>query len=75
MIIWGRKPSRGLHSDLADTCLFLMDQYESEDIINVGWGTDLTIKELAMLIAEVVGFEGKWNGILQSLMGHRKVLD
>jgi GDP-L-fucose synthase len=36
-----------------------MDQYESEDIINVGWGIDQTINELAVLIAEVVGFEGK----------------
>ena len=63
MIIWGSgTPSREfLHSDdLADACLFLMDQYESEDIINVGWGTDdQTIKELAVLIAEVVGFEGE----------------
>ena len=61
MIIWGSgTPSREfLHShDLADACLFLMDQYESEDIINAGEGTDQTIKELAEFIAEVIGFEG-----------------
>jgi GDP-L-fucose synthase len=62
VIIWGSGTPRRefLHSDdLADACLLLMDQYESEDIINVGWGTDQTINELAVLIAEVVGFEGK----------------
>ena len=60
--IWGTgKPRREFIyvDDLADACLLLMDQYESEDIINVGWGTDQTIKELEVLIAEVVGFEGK----------------
>ena len=36
-----------------------MNQYESEDIINIGWGIDQTISVLAVLIADVVGFKGK----------------
>ena len=62
VIIWGSgNPKREfLHSDdLADACLFLMNRYESEDIINIGWGIDQTISELAVLIADVVGFKGK----------------
>lgn len=45
--------------DLADACLFLMERYESGEIINIGVGEDLTILELANLIAEVVGFPGR----------------
>jgi GDP-L-fucose synthase len=44
--------------DLADACLFLMEHYSDERPINVGCGEDLTIRELAGLIAEVVGFRG-----------------
>jgi GDP-L-fucose synthase len=44
--------------DLADACLFLMEHYADERPINVGCGEDLTIRELAGLIAEVVGFRG-----------------
>lgn len=48
--------------DLADACLFLMKNYHSEDVgelINIGTGTDLKIKELAKLIRKVTGFEGE----------------
>ena len=45
--------------DLADACLFLMEQYDSGEIINIGLGEDLTIRELAHQIAEVVGFSGR----------------
>jgi GDP-L-fucose synthase len=45
--------------DLADAALFLMQDYDGEDIINVGVGEDVSIRELAELIAEVVGFEGE----------------
>ena len=61
VILWGTgNPKREfLHvSDLADACLFLMQNYESSDIINIGTGKDLTIKELAETIARVTGFEG-----------------
>lgn len=45
--------------DLADACCFLMENYDSPEIINVGVGEDLTIAELAILIRDVVGFGGK----------------
>jgi len=45
--------------DLADACLFLMNQYDENDIINIGTGEDLTIKELADIIKNIVGFTGE----------------
>ena len=60
--IWGSgKPRREfLHvDDLADACVFLMKNYSSPDIINVGWGKDISIAELAELVKEVVGFDGQ----------------
>jgi GDP-L-fucose synthase len=59
--VWGTGTPRRefLHvDDLADACLFLMQNYESDELINVGVGEDLTIRELAEQIAAVVGFEG-----------------
>ena len=44
--------------DLADALLFLMERYDSPEIINVGCGEDVTIAELARLIADIVGFQG-----------------
>ena len=60
--VWGTgKPRREfLHvDDLADACCFLLENYDRPEIINVGCGTDISIRELAELIAEVVGFEGE----------------
>lgn len=60
-LMWGDgSPFREfLHvDDLADACLFLMDNYDSPEIINVGTGKDITIKELAKTIAEAVGYDG-----------------
>jgi GDP-L-fucose synthase len=60
--VWGTgKPLREfLHvDDCADACLFLMEHYEGEEIVNVGVGSDLTIAELAGLVKQVVGFEGE----------------
>lgn len=45
--------------DLADACIFLMNNYSGFDHVNAGTGTDISIKELAELIAQVVGYEGK----------------
>ena len=45
--------------DLAEACFTCMKDYNSEDIINVGTGVDVTIKELAETISDVVGFDGK----------------
>jgi GDP-L-fucose synthase len=44
--------------DLADACLFLMDNYDQGEIVNIGTGKDLTIASLAELVKKVVGFEG-----------------
>ena len=60
--VWGSgRPRREfLHvDDLADACVFLLHHYSSPAIINVGWGKDISIAELAQLIAGVVGFEGR----------------
>ena len=45
--------------DLAEACIFLMKSYNDSEIINVGTGEDITIKDLAKLIKKIVGFEGK----------------
>jgi GDP-L-fucose synthase len=61
VLLWGSgRPRREFLyvEDLADACLFLMERYEDERPINVGWGRDLTIAELAGTVAQVVGFSG-----------------
>jgi len=45
--------------DLADACVYLMDNYSGDETVNVGTGKELTIKELTELVAKVVGFDGK----------------
>lgn len=45
--------------DLADACLFLMDNYDENETINVGTGSEVTIKNLAELVAEIVGYGGE----------------
>lgn len=60
--IWGSgKPMREFiySSDLADAILFLMKNYNSNEIINVGTMEEITIFELALLIKDIVGFDGK----------------
>ena len=62
--------------DLAEACLFLMDNYNDNDIVNIGTGEDITIKDLAYLIKEVIGFKG--NILFNSQMPNgtpRKLLD
>jgi GDP-L-fucose synthase len=62
IVVWGSgEPRREfLHvDDLASACLFLLQNYDSPEIINIGTGTDLTISELAELICDVVGFRGE----------------
>jgi GDP-L-fucose synthase len=59
--IWGSGTPRRefLHvDDLADACVFLMDTYNSPEIINVGTGIEISIKDLALLIKDVIGYEG-----------------
>ena len=62
VVIWGTGTPRRefLHcDDLAQAVRFLFEKYDSPEIINIGWGEDITIRELAMLIRKVVGFEGE----------------
>jgi GDP-L-fucose synthase len=62
LTVWGTGTPRRefLHvDDLADACVFLMHKYESDEPINVGAGTDLTIAELARTVAAAVGFTGR----------------
>lgn len=59
--IWGTgNPRREfLHSDdLADASIFLMNHYDSSELVNVGVGEDISIKELAVLVGKIVGYKG-----------------
>ncbi len=60
--LWGTgTPKREfLHvDDLADACLYLMETYNEKGLVNVGWGTDVSILELAQIVKQVVGYEGE----------------
>lgn len=60
--VWGTgKPLREfLHvDDMADGCVFLMENYDEEEHVNIGTGKELTIRELAHMIKEVVGYGGE----------------
>ncbi|MEA3207115.1 MAG: GDP-L-fucose synthase [Chthoniobacter sp.] len=62
VVVWGTGTPRRefLHvDDLAGACRFLLEHYDSPEIINVGFGQDVSIRELAELICEVVGFRGR----------------
>ncbi|MEK9161242.1 MAG: GDP-L-fucose synthase [Patescibacteria group bacterium] len=66
VVVWGSgKPKREFLyvDDLASACLFLMKNYDSSEIINIGTGADLSIKELAKEIKKNIGYNGKiaWN--------------
>lgn len=59
--VWGTGTPRRefLHvDDMADACVFLMKTYSGNDFINIGTGTDVTIRELATLVADAAGFRG-----------------
>ena len=61
VVLWGSgRPRREFLyvDDLAEACLFLMERYEGEQPINIGWGRDQTIAELAETVARIVGFSG-----------------
>lgn len=60
--IWGTgSPLREfLHADdLADACFYLMQHYNEPGLVNIGVGEDITIKDLALLVKKIVGFEGE----------------
>jgi GDP-L-fucose synthase len=61
VVMWGTgNPRREfLHADdLADACFFLMQQYNEPGLINIGTGEDITIKDLALMVKDVVGYTG-----------------
>ena len=72
-----------LHSDdLASACLHLLQNYDQPEPINIGWGRDISIHDLALLIAKIVGYQGElmWNpfkpdGTPRKLLDTRKLND
>jgi len=61
VIVWGTgNPRREFMfaDDLADACVYLMENYNEKDFVNIGVGTDISIRELAELIKEIIGYEG-----------------
>jgi GDP-L-fucose synthase len=62
LVVWGSGTPRRefLHvDDLAAACVYLLEKYDSPEVINVGCGEDVSIRELAELICEIAGFEGE----------------
>jgi GDP-L-fucose synthase len=59
--IWGTgSPKREFMfaDDLADACIYLMDNYDEKGLINIGTGEEISIKDLALLIKEITGYKG-----------------
>jgi GDP-L-fucose synthase len=79
VILWGSGAPRRefLHvDDLADACFFLMQTYDEPGLINIGTGEDIAIKDLALLIKSIVGYEGAIEHDLSKPDGTpRKLLD
>lgn len=77
--MWGTgTPMREfLHSnDMADACVYLMNNYNGQKIVNIGTGVDLTIKDLALLIKKIVGYNGEIKHDLSKPDGTpRKLMD
>jgi len=77
--IWGSgSPKREFMfaDDLADACIFLMKNYNEKGLINIGTGTDISIKDLALLIKKIIGYEGEIKFDISKLDGTpRKLLD
>lgn len=77
--IWGSGTPRRefLHvDDLADACVFLLKRYSEADHVNVGYGSDISIAELARLVCRIIGFEGQIETDLSKPDGTpRKILD
>jgi GDP-L-fucose synthase len=62
--IWGTGSPRReflFADDLAEACYYLMENYNEEGLVNIGTGEDITIKDLALLIKKIIGFEGEIN--------------
>ena len=68
VVLWGTGAPRRefLHvDDLADAGVFLMKNYGTSDLINIGWGIDQTILELSRIISDIIGFKGtiQWDAV------------
>jgi len=62
--IWGTgSPKREFlfADDLAEACYYLMQNYDEEGLVNIGTGEDISIKDLALLIKNIVGYQGEIN--------------
>jgi len=85
VVCWGDGSARREFmdaDDVADACLFLMEKYSSDQIINIGSGKDYTIKEIVELIKDIVGYTGnitwdtsKPNGTPKRLLDNNKLLN
>ena len=85
VILWGTGIARRefMHvNDAAEACVFLMQNYNNSSHINVGWGRDISIKELATLIIEKTGYQGQiiWDdskpdGMLKKCLDTTKISD
>jgi GDP-L-fucose synthase len=59
--VWGTGDAlrEFLHvDDFADACVFLMNNYNEKEFVNIGWGSDISIKDLAYLVKKIIGFAG-----------------
>jgi GDP-L-fucose synthase len=62
VVVWGTgKPKREFLAadDLGDACIFVMKHYSDERFLNIGTGEEVSIREFAQLVAEIVGYHGK----------------
>lgn len=79
VVMWGTGSPRRefLHADdLADACFYLMQKYNEEGLVNVGVGEDVTIKDLALLVKDIVGYKGEIQHDLSKPDGTpRKLMD
>ncbi|HLD87969.1 MAG TPA: GDP-L-fucose synthase [Candidatus Omnitrophota bacterium] len=83
VVVWGTGKARRefLHvDDFVSACLFLMDRYNGEELINIGCGHDVSIRELAGLLKKISGFRGKIvfdaskpDGTMRKLMDNRRI--
>ena len=83
VVVWGTgNPRREFMfaDDLADACVFLMENYNEKEFVNIGVGTDISIRELAELVKEVIGYNGSFvfdtsrpDGTPQKLMDVNKL--
>jgi len=85
VVVWGTGNQRReflFKDDFVDACLFLMEKYNDEAIVNIGAGEDIAIKELAEMISEIVDFKGKIifdfskpDGAMRKLLDNSRIIE